>query len=341
MTSESFRRARRACHDIALMMVILTSSTVIPAAILEAGDDLSSGDARADSVVLDAEAHKQMLIEVADVIREHYADVDVAQAIAKELSAPAADGKRDRPIDPDDFIVEVMRVIRSHVADRHFDLTRVDLDKSPPPSPTYRERSAHGLRETRVLGDSTIVLVFDALPGDDGSMGSVREALAELPDAEALVIDLRDNNGGSGDMVVLICSHLLEPERLLYTFSGRSGGLPGEVRTSAPKRRFGEDLPVYVLTSGSTLSAAEALAFILQDHDRAVVVGQRTPGMANPSRTFRIDDRFELTVPFLLMRYGKSGATFAGIGVTPDIEVPADSALDVALEQIAARRRVH
>ena len=114
--------------------------------------------------------------------------------------------------------------------------------------------------------------------------------------------------------------------------------MPGEMRTTLPERHFRTDLSVYVLTSGNTLSAAEALTFILQDFDRAVVVGERTPGMANPSRTFGIGEHVELTVPFLLMRYGKSGGTYAGGGVTPDIEVPAHSALGVAL-QLAARGR--
>lgn len=188
-----------------------------------------------------------------------------------------------------------------------------------------------------MLERGAFLLEFDSLPGDDDSMDAVEKALAELPDVRALVFDLRDNDGGSGDMVKLICSHLLESDLLLYTYSDRSGR-PGETRTSVAKRRFGSEVPVYVLTGGSTLSAAEALAFILQDFDRAVVVGQRTPGMANPSRTFGIGDHFRLTVPFLLMRYGKNGATYAGIGVTPDIEVPAESALDVALRALASRR---
>jgi C-terminal processing protease CtpA/Prc len=83
-----------------------------------------------------------------------------------------------------------------------------------------------------------------------------------------------------------------------------------------------------------SLSAAEAFTYILQDFDRAVVVGERTAGMANPSRTFTIAGRFDLTVPFLLIRYGESGGTFAGVGVTPDIEVSAESALETALERL-------
>ena len=89
------------------------------------------------------------------------------------------------------------------------------------------------------------------------------------------------------------------------------------------------------MTSEATISAAEAFAFILQDLGRATVIGERTPGMANPSRTYSVGSAFEVTVPFLLTRYGKSGETFAGTGVQPDIEMSADKALEAALDEIA------
>ncbi len=91
---------------------------------------------------------------------------------------------------------------------------------------------------------------------------------------------------------------------------------------------------MYILTSGNTLSAAEVFTHILQDLGRAVVVEKRTAGMANPSLTFTIAGRYDLTVPFLIIRYGKSGGTFAGVGVKPDIEVSAESALEAALERL-------
>jgi C-terminal processing protease CtpA/Prc len=150
----------------------------------------------------------------------------------------------------------------------------------------------------------------------------------------AVIFDLRDNNGGAGDMVVLLCNHLLEADLLLYTFAGRSDDAPTEMRSSTCDQHFGTAIPVYILTSENTWSAAEAFTYILQDFDRAVVVGERTAGMANPSRTFTIAERFDLTVPFLLIRYGKSGGTFAGVGVTPDIEVSSESALETALERL-------
>ncbi len=283
---------------------------------------------------LDPEVRAEVVGEAASVIRDHYADPEAAGVLADMIMACLEQGEFDSATTAESLVTAVTEVIRSRVADRHFEFSvRHEFEDGSDSSPR-RERSPHGLRTLRMLRHDTAYLEFDGLPGDDASMEVVTEALKELSDMKAIVFDLRDNIGGSADMVVLLCSHILEANSLLCTFSGRSGGGPMEIRTAAPERHFGETIPVFVLTSGATISAAEAFAFILQDIGRASVIGERTPGMANPSRAYPVGAAFELTVPFLLTRYGESGGTFAGIGVKPDIEVPADKALDVALDEI-------
>jgi hypothetical protein len=270
---------------------------------------------------LDAETHRQVLVEVANVIRDHYADPEVGKAIADTIMAHVEQGGADSSIDAQRLVAKVMDVIRSMVADRHFDFSDRSADKDDSNQSTHRNRSKHGLRTVRMLEGQTAYFEFDGFP-------------EEQPEMRAVIFDLRDNNGGAGDMVVLLCNHLLEADLLLYTFAGRSDDAPTEMRSSTCDQHFGTAIPVYILTSENTWSAAEAFTYILQDFDRAVVVGERTAGMANPSRTFTIAERFDLTVPFLLIRYGKSGGTFAGVGVTPDIEVSSESALETALERL-------
>ena len=284
---------------------------------------------------LDSEVRREVVSQVAAVIRDHYADPEVGRALADTIMTCLEQGEFDSATTADSLAAAVMEVIRSRVADRHFEFSVRDESERAAGSSPRRERSTHGLRTSRMLRHDTAYLEFDSLPGDDASMEAVAQALMELPDMKAIVFDLRDNIGGSADMVVLLCSHVLEANSLLCTFSGRSGGEPVEIRTTAPERHFGTRIPVFVLTSEATISAAEGLAFILQDLGRAAVVGERTPGMANPSRTYPVGVAFEVTVPFLLTRYGKSEGTFAGVGVKPDISVPADKALDVALDEIS------
>jgi hypothetical protein len=298
----------------------------------------SSGVSAASPDSLDSETYRQALIEAADVIRENYADAEVGQAIAVKMMTLAKQRETGRQTDSQQLVDRVMGVIRSMVADRHFVFSDRFAGENDSNQSTRRNRSKHGLRTTRMLEGQTAYLEFDGFPGDDASLKTVAKAIENMPEMHAVIFDLRDNNGGAGDMVVMLCNHLLEADLLLYSFTGRSDKAPKEVRSSACERYFGTTMPVYILTSENTLSAAEAFTYILQDLGRAVVVGERTPGMANPSRTFTIADRFDLTVPFLIMRYGKSGGTFAGAGVKPDIDVPAESALEAALKQLRAEK---
>ncbi len=99
-----------------------------------------------------------------------------------------------------------------------------------------------------------------------------------------------------------------------------------------PGRHFGGKKPLFILTSKSTFSAAEALAYDLQALKRAVIVGERTGGGAHPYEYRRIHPHFALDLP-----EGKSinpitGDNWQGVGVKPDVEVPADQALKRALE---------
>jgi C-terminal processing protease CtpA/Prc len=91
-----------------------------------------------------------------------------------------------------------------------------------------------------------------------------------------------------------------------------------------------ERRPVYVLTSTSTFSGGEGVAFLLQERHRAEIVGETTAGAANPGRPYPVNDRFSVTVPNGRLRSAISGRNWEGAGVTPDVKAPSASALQVA-----------
>jgi carboxyl-terminal processing protease len=93
---------------------------------------------------------------------------------------------------------------------------------------------------------------------------------------EAVVLDVRDNAGGTLDAAVAICDLLLPAEQLVVETRGRSGQII-ERRMTTGGGPFVE-LPLAVLVNQQSASAAEIVAACLQDHGRAIVVGQRTYG---------------------------------------------------------------
>jgi len=105
----------------------------------------------------------------------------------------------------------------------------------------------------------------------------VTDAIARLGGTalKGLLLDLRDNRGGLVDAAVGVASLFLKPDLLLLTVRGRA--MPEKAsRTAAATARY--DGPLIVLVNGNTASAAEVVAAALQEHDRAVMVGEPTFG---------------------------------------------------------------
>jgi hypothetical protein len=91
--------------------------------------------------------------------------------------------------------------------------------------------------------------------------------------------------------------------------------------------RFGSKKPVYVLTSRNTFSGGEALAYDLQALRRATLVGETTAGGAHPTEPHVLDQRFHMLVPWGRSINPITKTNWEGVGVVPDIQVPAADAL--------------
>ena len=109
-------------------------------------------------------------------------------------------------------------------------------------------------------------------------------AMAVLANADALIFDLRHNQGGMPGMVQFLCPYLFVERTHLNSLYFREGDRTDEFWThDVPGRRM-PDVPVFVLTSAATFSAAEEFCYDLRTRERATLVGEQTRGGANPGR---------------------------------------------------------
>ena len=118
------------------------------------------------------------------------------------------------------------------------------------------------------------------------SLSMVRENAADELEEEVsrlvtqgmrtLVLDLRSNPGGLRDEAVRIADLFLDPEEEILESRGRAPGDNHRWDDASPQRW--RNLPIVVLVNGGTASAAEIIAGALQDHDRALLVGDTTYG---------------------------------------------------------------
>jgi C-terminal processing protease CtpA/Prc len=193
--------------------------------------------------------------------------------------------------------------------------------------------TAGGMRRVeRLPGNVANVVVGPVLTPATPSWAAVCAAMALVADADALVLDVRGCRGGDPDTVQLLMSHLVgdEPVRLV-DMESRADGLRQRWTHPVDPDRFGPDKPLVVLTSGTTFSGGEEVAFDVQDLGRGRVVGERTRGGANPREGFAVHPELELAVPVARAFSARTGASWEGVGVAPDVECAADDALDRAL----------
>jgi C-terminal processing protease CtpA/Prc len=164
-----------------------------------------------------------------------------------------------------------------------------------------------------------------------------------LSHADALILDMRNNSGGSPGTVAFLMSYLLdEPGAVLFEILHRAPEPADRYATeSTPLPERDPLRPVHVLTSPRTFSAGEGLAFLLQERRRAEVVGETTAGAANPGKPYPVNDRFSVTVPNGRVRSAIGGGNWEGTGVAPDVTTTAAEALQVAYARAIRRLIAH
>lgn len=104
---------------------------------------------------------------------------------------------------------------------------------------------------------------------------------------KGLILDLRQNRGGLLQQAVGVASHFLRKNQLIVYHNGRNSP---EQRYYAVTGEQGPEYPIVVLINDNTASAAEIVTGALQDHDRALVMGQRSFGKGLVQTEFPLSD---------------------------------------------------
>ena len=274
---------------------------------------------------------------VARAIEQHYYDADRGARIAADLREAAARGEFDAHTAPLDLATALDA--RLDPLDRHFsvrwsppsaDATPGRTRRGGPPPP-----GEHGIRGVRILPgnlgqlDLAFFADFDFARPEAPPRVAIDAALALLQWTDAVIIDLRNNGGGSPAMVGYLASAFTPRGADIYnTFVSREGTSSEAPRDWHPAPRL--DVPLYILTSGRTGSAAEALAYTLKNAGRAIVVGERTAGAANPGGPVDAGEGFSVFVSTGSPVSPVTGGNWEGDGVEPTLEAPAQDALRVA-----------
>jgi C-terminal processing protease CtpA/Prc len=288
------------------------------------------------------------------LVNDNYVFPDVADKMTQHIVLKLKNGQYDR-FPPADLARQLTEDLQAISNDKHlrvvYDPVVVAREKraiaveSNPDSGDDRieemRRENFGFREVKVLEGNVGYLdlrsFVDPRFGSDTAIAVMRKLMA----TDAVIIDLRQNGGGSPTMIAFISSYFFSDIPVhLNTFYDRRSDATSETWTSATvegTRR--PDVDLYILISNYTFSAAEEFSYNMKALERATLVGEATKGGAHPTRSMIATNRFYVRVPTGRAVNPITQTNWEGVGVKPDVEVTADEALTTAHIQALEKLR--
>jgi hypothetical protein len=326
---------------------------------------------------VDPKSIKQLGEIVVHLIEELYVSPEDGKRIAAQVRARFAAGAYDKlAADPLQLAATLTSDLREIGKDKHlyvrYDPSSADApvvttaawDKERQRNREERRRNSAGARADVMEPDAQQAEslrrannYFRRVERLDGNVGYVdlggfapgrtarataAAAMAFLSNTDAVIIDLRRCPGGAGDMVAFLSSYFFTPEpRVLLNmyFRPTDTTVPSATLADVPGRRM-PTTDLYILTSPTTASACEAFPYGLQQYGRAKIVGEPSAGAGYANSLEMIGGGFTLSVSVGRPAHPRTGKGWEGVGVQPDIRVPADKALAAAhaeaLKKLAA-----
>jgi len=293
---------------------------------------------------------KAIVDSIAKNLERKYVFLDTAERMGKYIQQQLRKGVYDAIAAPTVFADSLTADILSVYHDGHLSIS---YDPSFSPGSDVEDTAA---RRTRHRLERHVNFGFDKLemlrggifyikiggffPPDDEAKETVRAVFRLAVNGKALVIDLRMNGGGDPGMVSYMCGFLFGDKTHLNDLYTRSSNTLQQFWTQ-PNNELPalHSIPVYVLTSKNTFSAGEEFTYDLQAQKRATVIGETTGGGAHPVWPLAVGNGFVANIPFARAINPVTKTNWEAIGVKPDVPVPADDALTVALKMISDAKK--
>jgi C-terminal processing protease CtpA/Prc len=213
--------------------------------------------------------------------------------------------------------------------------------------------------ERRTLAGNVAYVALNEFEDSDAADGFLK-AFDDVVKAAALVIDVRENGGGSSDEGYRVVATLVDepfatsnwatrdykPSYRAWGMGERMYGEPADRRQPDAGHRYPSDKPIVVLASARTFSAAEDFLVAFDQTHRGVIVGEPSGGSTGMPLFFRLPGGGSARVCTKRDTYA-DGKAFVGVGVVPqiavhptvaDVRAGRDAVLEAALAYLMARR---
>jgi hypothetical protein len=315
-------------------------------------------------VVVDRAMREEAIDNLVKDLNDHYVFPEKAKQMEAVLRQHQHEGKYDGMTDGEQFAKQLKDDIRGVSHDLHmgvhFDPAQVpDFDAGGPPPETQAEwekrtpfvnRMIVGMR-MRLMGSGVDkvdhfkpnigYLKLTGFPPPFVVAEKYADMMDKLADTDGLIVDLRENHGGSPKSVALLVSYFVDQRTRLNDIWDRDTGISTQQWTEdkLDGKRYGGKKPVVILAGPGTASAGEDFTYTMQALKRATVIGGRTWGGAHPTRPYRLGDHFYAVIPGRRTISPITHSNWEGTGVIPDRAVAPDNALEAGTALL--QRQIH
>jgi hypothetical protein len=289
----------------------------------------------AGSSPLDPE-RQRVIDTIISNLKHSYFDSAVAQQMAEVLATRQRCGDYEPATDDKTFAHLLTAQLRDVSHDMHLEILYSPAASEPSAEEFSRRLAALqkdncSFKKVQIFPHNIGYVRLDAFLEPSVCGSTAVAAMTSLNNTDALIFDLRNNHGGTAEMVSLISSYLFDhPE---YMFDPRRVPTPQSWTSSPVPGSKLASKPVFILTSPATISAAEQFTYDLKMLKRATIVGETTAGAAHAGVWHRIDDQFAMAIPENRAVNPYFQSDWEATGIRPDIAVPASAALQTALRK--------
>jgi len=276
----------------------------------------------------------------------NYAFPDVARKITPVLKEHLENGDYDSATTKDEFASKLTNDLIKVSGDLHFLVGAdpkwiADFRAKSDPAIKARirkedlsklEESNFGFDEVARLNGNIGYIRFSYFADPELAYDTAVSVMRFVGNTDAIIIDLRYNNGGHLEMAQFLASYFFssEKDQLLFDYYYNEDGKRIErgqwVLPGLPGKRM-VDKPVYILTGSTSFSSAEWFSYAMKKLGRATLIGERTAGGAHPVARKPVNDDFFVQVPIGQIRDPVDHGDFEGVGVQPDVQSPSIQAL--------------
>ncbi|MDQ6755990.1 MAG: S41 family peptidase [Bacteroidota bacterium] len=298
-------------------------------------------------IKLELPTKNKVIDNICKALNKNYVYPDKAKLMCDYINEQNIIGKYNSITNANELANQVLKHIRSVYNDTHLRIeydpqlekeilkflsSKKDAIKISEADIAKEEKMNFYFKKLEILPSNIGYIEFNgfANPSHEARK-TINAAMQFVSHTDALIIDLRNNFGGSGGQS--IANYFFNTK----TYTGRSFNRIENKWTDnyienqkVITNGLVLQMPVYILTSKRTFSAAEGLAYTLQKLKNAVIIGDTTRGGAHLTRSFSLGNGFVGFIPYMRGENVITKTDWEGTGVIPNIAIEESNSLVVA-----------